>query len=155
MRKSSKKKQGAQQGEEFHYAPSTYNYDNNYSDYANNEGFRAYQDFTESGLRTDDQKISNHNKLGPHSGKGPKGYQRPDDRIHEDVCEALYRDPEIDASEIEVKVKDRVVILIGTVESRHIKRLAEQIIESISGIIDVHNELRIDTTLASRNIARP
>src|SRR5690606_19088569 len=44
-------------------------------------------------------------------GKGPKGYRRSSERIKEDVSEALYRHPEIDASEIEVSVQGGEVVL--------------------------------------------
>lgn len=84
---------------------------------------------------------------GPHSGKGPKNYRRSDDRIREDACEALERHPQIDASEIEVEVKDGVVTLRGHVEERRLKRLAEDSIESVSGVRDVRNELQVDQTL--------
>lgn len=77
------------------------------------------------------------------SGKGPKGYRRSDDRIREDVCEALFRSPRVDASDIEVSVKDGNVTLKGTVESRNAKREAENCIENLSGVEDVQNELRL------------
>jgi hypothetical protein len=76
-------------------------------------------------------------------GIGPKGYKRSDERIREDVCEALAHHPEIDASDIEVDVTGGYVTLKGHVENRQIKRLAERSIEQISGIEDVHNLLRI------------
>src|SRR5262245_30542187 len=41
---------------------------------------------------------------GRFTGKGPKGYRRSDDRVKEDVSEALSRDGDLDASEIEVNV---------------------------------------------------
>ena len=41
-----------------------------------------------------------------HVGRGPKGYRRSDERIEEDINEQLPRHPEIDAREIEVKVKN-------------------------------------------------
>jgi osmotically-inducible protein OsmY len=78
-----------------------------------------------------------------HRGKGPKGYQRSDERIRELVCEALTEHDEIDASNIEVSVADGEVTLKGMVEHRHAKRLAEDIIESISGVRDIHNQIRI------------
>lgn len=87
---------------------------------------------------------------GPHSGKGPKGYRRADDRILEDINEALTRHPEIDASEIKVRVENAVVTLSGTIESRQMKRLAEDCVEEVTGVEDVNNELRIDATLSSR-----
>ncbi len=76
-------------------------------------------------------------------GKGPKGYKRSDDRIKEDVCETLSRDHRIDASDIEVNVEDAMVTLSGTVDNREAKRTAEMIIENLSGVDDVKNEIRV------------
>jgi len=80
---------------------------------------------------------------GPYSGRGPKGYQRSDDRIREDVNERLTDHPHIDASEIEVQVKNGEVTLSGTVDERQAKRLAEDIAESVSGVREVHNQIRV------------
>jgi osmotically-inducible protein OsmY len=78
-----------------------------------------------------------------HTGRGPKGYQRSDERIREDVCVRLTDHPGIDASEIEVLVDAGEVTLSGTVDARTTKRLAEEVAESVSGVRDVHNQLRI------------
>ena len=78
-----------------------------------------------------------------HYGKGPKGYKRTDDRVKENVSEALYSDPNVDATDIEVEVKDGTVILKGSVESRQIKRAAEDCVDHLSGVEDVRNELTI------------
>jgi len=80
---------------------------------------------------------------GSHAGKGPKGYRRSDERIEEDVNEALAQDPQIDASEIEVKVSNGEVTLSGTVAERHLKRIAEDVAERCSGVRDVKNEIRV------------
>jgi osmotically-inducible protein OsmY len=80
---------------------------------------------------------------GQFAGRGPKGYKRSDDRIREDVNEALTRNPDIDASDIEVKVESGEVTLTGTVDSRQTKRLAEDLAEDCSGVHEVHNQLRI------------
>lgn len=80
---------------------------------------------------------------GRFSGKGPKGYQRSDDRIREDVSDALERHGELDASEIEVQVTGGEVTLAGTVPDRASKRLAEDAIEHLSGVKEVHNRLRL------------
>jgi osmotically-inducible protein OsmY len=80
---------------------------------------------------------------GQFAGRGPKGYKRSDDRIREDVNEALTRNPDIDASDIEVKVESGEVTLTGTVDSRQNKRLAEDLAEDCSGVHEVHNQLRI------------
>ena len=78
-----------------------------------------------------------------HHGKGPKNYQRSDERIREEVCERLTFDPEIDASDISVFVKDREVRLSGTVEERRIKFMVEHLVSHVAGVEEVHNELRV------------
>jgi osmotically-inducible protein OsmY len=79
-----------------------------------------------------------------YRGRGPKNYQRSDDRIHEDVCERLAMDHDVDASDVEVHVAEGVVTLNGTVNERHAKRLAEDICESVRGVKDVQNNLRVN-----------
>jgi osmotically-inducible protein OsmY len=81
-----------------------------------------------------------------HRGKGPSGYTRSDDRIREHVCEALMEDDHVDATHIEVTVKNGEVTLSGTVEDRRQKRMAEDCIEHLSGVIDVVNQLRIGSS---------
>jgi osmotically-inducible protein OsmY len=80
---------------------------------------------------------------GRFAGQGPKGYKRSDERIREEVSDALMMHPEIDASEIEVKVSDGEVTLTGTVQEREDKWLAEQLCEGIPGVRDVSNSLRV------------
>ena len=80
---------------------------------------------------------------GQFSGRGPKGYRRSDDRIQEDVCEALSQHPGLDAGDIEVKVQNGEVTLSGTVSDRHDKRMAEDCAERCSGVQDVRNEIRV------------
>ena len=79
---------------------------------------------------------------GPYAGQGPRGYQRSDDRIKEDVCERLTQHGNVDARNIEVTVSNGEVTLRGTVEDREMKRCAEDAAESVSGVQDVRNELR-------------
>jgi len=84
---------------------------------------------------------------GRFAGLGPKGYERSDDRIREDVCDRLMQDPEIDASELVVGVQAGEVTLDGTVDSKDAKRLAEDVAEDVSGVREVHNRLRVDRQL--------
>jgi len=79
---------------------------------------------------------------GRYSGRGPKGYSRSDDRIKEDVSDRLEQHPEIDATEIEVIVAQGEVTLEGSVEDRRQKRMAEEAIENLNGVKDVHNRLK-------------
>lgn len=78
-----------------------------------------------------------------HSGRGPRNYARSDSRINEDVCDRLTEHAWIDASDIEVAVSDREVTLSGTVRSRDEKRRAEDVVEAISGVTHVQNNLRV------------
>lgn len=80
---------------------------------------------------------------GQFRGRGPKGYKRSDERIREDVCECLTEDEHIDASNVEVQVKDCEVTLTGTVNSREGKRRAEDLIEDLPGVREVTNNLRV------------
>lgn len=82
---------------------------------------------------------------GQHTGKGPKGYKRSDERIKEDISDRLSDDSQLDASDIEVSVSNCEVILKGNVESRDAKRRAESIAESISGVMNVENHLRVQS----------
>lgn len=81
-------------------------------------------------------------KYGPHSGKGPKGYTRTDEKIKDDVQEKLYHDSFIDASDIDVTVNDGEVTLSGTVDSKQTKRRAEDCAERVSGVNEVSNHLK-------------
>lgn len=76
-------------------------------------------------------------------GLGPLNYRRSDQRIHEEVCEALTDDPDVDARAIEVKVEDEVVTLTGCVPSRGEKRRAEDVALRCRGVHDVLNALRV------------
>jgi hypothetical protein len=77
------------------------------------------------------------------TGRGPRGYRRSDERIMEDVCDRLSWHPDIDASDIDVRVENGEVTLEGTADTRREKRLAEDIAESVWGVVDVHNRLRL------------
>ena len=83
-------------------------------------------------------------EAGPHRGKGPKGYQRSDERIREDVCDRLGEHPMIDASDIDIRVEGSEVILTGTVENKEDKRRAEDIAESVYGVRNVQNQLKVE-----------
>lgn len=84
-----------------------------------------------------------------HFGKGPKGYKRSDERIREEICDALTSDHNVDASEIDVEVEDGVVTLKGTVEDRKMKRCAEDCIADLQGVDDVRNEIQVKSSSMS------
>jgi hypothetical protein len=80
---------------------------------------------------------------GPHAGRGPRGYQRSDERIREDVCDILCQHGYIDASDVEVTVLNGEVTLVGIVRERPEKRMAEDAAEQVPGVREVHNQLRV------------
>lgn len=82
-------------------------------------------------------------RTGPYTGRGPRGYWRSDERIHEDVCERLMYHGHIDASDIEVNVDNGEVTLQGTVDNRQAKYVAEDLTESAMGVKNVRNHLRV------------
>lgn len=75
-------------------------------------------------------------------GRGPKGYRRSDERIKEDVNDRL-SEGYLDASDIEVVVQNSEVTLTGTVDRRSDKRKAEAIAESVTGVTNVENRVRV------------
>jgi osmotically-inducible protein OsmY len=82
-------------------------------------------------------------RKGIYAGRGPRGYQRSDERIREDVNDRLTDDWYIDASDVEVSVNNGMITLTGRVDSREEKRRAEDIAECVSGVTDVSNQLRV------------
>jgi hypothetical protein len=83
------------------------------------------------------------------SGRGPKGYQRSDERIKEQVSDRLMDDDDIDATDITVDVKNGEVTLTGTVSSREEKRAAEDAAERAPGVREVQNHLRVQSQESS------
>ena len=80
---------------------------------------------------------------GDRRGMGPQGYKRSDDKISEDAHERLTDDSWLDASSVSVSVSGGEVTLSGTVDSREAKHRAERLVEDISGVSHVQNNLRI------------
>lgn len=76
-------------------------------------------------------------------GRGPKSYRRSDNRIKEDVCEHLTDDHEVNASDINVSVKEAKVTLSGEVSDKWMKYCAEDIAENIRGVKEVENKISV------------
>lgn len=91
---------------------------------------------------TDEGRIS-FRPRGEHYGRGPRGWSRSDERIREEICEAMARHGHLDPSHLSVEVRDGEVTLEGEVPNRLQKRLAERITDEVLGVIDVHNRLTI------------
>jgi hypothetical protein len=81
--------------------------------------------------------------VAPPSGRGPKGYQRSDDRIREDICDGLMMSW-MNAENVDVQVRNGEVTLTGTVKSRDEKRAIEALAESVLGVKDLINSIRVE-----------
>ncbi|WP_454714233.1 BON domain-containing protein [Caulobacter segnis] len=92
----------------------------------------------------DQDALHRRQEDGAHRGRGPKGYRRSDERIREDVSDRLTDDSWLNASDVEVAVLDGDVTLTGAVRSREDKKRAEALAESVTGVDNVQNNLRID-----------
>lgn len=135
-----------------------YDYERGYGD-GGRETYRGREDFEDRAReagdffrRTGEKVKSWFNDLGNDDdrdryrgarGLGPKGYKRSDERISEEVHQRLTDDSWIDASGINVSVSGGEVTLSGTVESREAKHRAERVVEDLSGVAHVQNNLRI------------
>lgn len=98
------------------------------------QGYGQSQSYGQSGMGSGQQG---------YRGRGPKGYQRSDDRIKEAVSDALEDADHVDAENIDVQVQNGEVTLTGTVSDRVQKRRAEECVEHLRGVKDVHNQLRV------------
>ncbi|HYO73964.1 MAG TPA: BON domain-containing protein [Archangium sp.] len=81
-------------------------------------------------------------ELPRRQGRGPRGYQRSDDRIREDICDRLMQGW-MDADDVSVQVQKGEVTLTGTVKSRDEKRAIEDLAEEVLGVKEINNELRV------------
>ncbi|WP_437628092.1 BON domain-containing protein [Sorangium sp. So ce1151] len=63
--------------------------------------------------------------------------------MREDICDHISEHPDLDASDVEVKVQNGEVVLSGTVRERRFKHQLESLAERISGVTDVRNDIRM------------
>ena len=82
---------------------------------------------------------------GGFAGRGPKGYQRSDERLREEISDRLMEDDSVDATDVEIKVTGGEVTLTGTVPDRWMKRRAEDCAEQVMGVRDVMNQIRVQS----------
>jgi osmotically-inducible protein OsmY len=120
------------------------NYRTDYGD--NDRGFLDRAGDEVASWFGDDEAARRREMDARHRGRGPKNYTRSDERISEDVNDRLSDDPHIDASNIEVIVSSGEVTLNGTVTERFAKRHAEDLVERVSGVKHVQNNLRVSTS---------
>jgi hypothetical protein len=75
--------------------------------------------------------------------RGPKGYQRSDERLREDISERLMHSDTIDSSDVTVNVMGGKVVLEGTVPDRYTKHAIEDLADAAPGVQDIENRIRV------------
>ncbi len=83
--------------------------------------------------------------------RGPKGYQRSDERLREDISERLMQADDVDPSEVTVVVASGKVTLEGTVPDRYMKHYIEDLVDMCPGVQDIDNRVRVDRGASDRN----
>jgi hypothetical protein len=74
---------------------------------------------------------------------GPKGYQRSDERLREDISERLLEARYIDSSDVTVALSAAKVVLEGTVPERRMKHAIEDLVDACPGVQDIDNRIRV------------
>lgn len=112
-------------------------------DHDHDRGFLDRAGETISSWFGDDDHDHRRQQQRGHRGSGPANYIRSDQRILEDVCDAITQDHLVDGRQIQVTVQDGDVTLDGTVSDRQQKRRAEDLTDNLSGVKHVQNNLRV------------
>ena len=80
---------------------------------------------------------------GSQAGRGSQFQRRSEDKIYEEIRELLTNSPDLDASEVELHVESGEVTLTGTIDSRDARWLAEDLVNSVTGVREVNNRLKV------------
>jgi osmotically-inducible protein OsmY len=103
-------------------------------------GADAYPSY---GGRASMRSDTSFGESGRYSGRGPKGYQRSDERLQEEIAEQLTRHPDIDASDVTIEVRGGEVTLSGTVSDRQMRYGIEHVVDQTHGVKEIHNNVRV------------
>lgn len=75
--------------------------------------------------------------------RGPKGYQRSDERLREEICERLMNRWDIDSSDVTVNVQEGRVTVEGVVPERRMRHAIEDLVDDCHGVQDIENHIRV------------
>ncbi|QDE91155.1 phospholipid-binding protein [Myxococcus xanthus] len=79
----------------------------------------------------------------PPRGRAPRGYRRSSERILADLCDRLMQSW-VDAEDVDIRVRDGVVLLAGVVRSQDERHATEALARDVLGVKEVINDIRID-----------
>ena len=97
----------------------------------------------EEGFAISDDRAWGEAEYRAAANDKPKGRRRSDAELTREIYEILTEDPELAARDIEVVVEDGAVTLTGIVENDDAKLLAEELVESVTGVHEIHNRLEV------------
>lgn len=75
--------------------------------------------------------------------KGPKGYERSDDRVREEIIDQLLTNAHVNLEDVSIDVSNGEVTLSGTVEDRRSRYDIEAIADGVWGVKDINNNLKV------------
>jgi osmotically-inducible protein OsmY len=81
--------------------------------------------------------------MGQSQRRGPRGWERSDERLKDDICQRLYDRHDLDASDVTIDVREARVTIDGTVRDRWQKHAIEDVADSIPGVKDIENRVRV------------
>lgn len=84
----------------------------------------------------------------------PKSHRRSDTVIKGEVCDILAESPNVNCSNIDVSVNSGVVTLRGTIQEPLEKQQVEDLVEYVSGVNEVQNELKVERAKIKRKKRR-
>lgn len=80
---------------------------------------------------------------GPTRAWAPAGIAAATSGSARRFCERFTEHGYLDPSDVDVSVRDGEAMLAGSVATRGQKRLAEDLAESVPGVVEVHNHLHV------------
>ena len=78
------------------------------------------------------------------ANSGPRSRRKSDESLRQEIREILTGDPELEVTDIEVEVEGGAVTMRGAVVDSEARLLAEELVESLAGVREVHNRLRVE-----------
>jgi hypothetical protein len=106
-------------------------------------GYTGYGQFG-GGYGSETRHLVYETSDGPYAGIAPRGYTKSDERIREEINDAMTQDSWLDPTDVKVGVERGEVTLTGTVDSRFARRRAGEDAWAIPGVLHVHNNIRIE-----------
>lgn len=84
----------------------------------------------------------------------PRSHRRSDTVIKGEVCDILAESPNVNCSHIDVSVNSGVVTLRGTIQEPLERQQVEDLVEYVSGVNEVQNELKVQKVQIRRKKRR-